>query len=149
MGPAFGRRSDSVHPSERPQPQFRFRLQYHHRSLRQSLRSLRDFVDIRHGWDPGPHHQYHRGESGGPGPPSGPTHQARVSHPHPGLRHHQSHRPQRRHHFLSCHLPPGLGGLCTSGTPFRGILHYMRGTFGRSRTTMSRHSQLIPGSGIL
>ena len=92
MGPAFGHGSDSVHPSERPQPQFRFRLQYHHQSLRQSLRSLRDLDDIRLRWDPGPHRLYPRGELGGPGPPSGPAHQARVSHPHPGLRHHQSHR---------------------------------------------------------
>ena len=52
MGPAFGRGSDSVHPSERPQSQLQFRHQYHLRSLRQSLRSLRDFVDIRHGWGP-------------------------------------------------------------------------------------------------
>ena len=72
------------------------------------------------------------------GPPSGPAHQARVSHPHPGLRHHQLHRLQRRHHRLSCHLPPGLGGLCTSGTTFRGILHYIRGTFSRSHSMTSQ-----------
>ena len=148
MGSAFGRGSDSVHPSERPQPQLQFRHQYHLRSLRQSLRSLRDFVDIRHGWDPGPHRLCLRGELGGLGPPSGPAHQARVSHPHPGPRHHQSHQLQRRRHRFNCHLPPGLEGLCMSGTPFRGILHCIRGTFSRSRTTMSRRSQLIPGSGI-
>ena len=75
MGPAFGRGSDSVHPSERPQ--LRSRPQYHLRSPRQYLRSLRDFVDTRHGWDPGPHRLCLRGELGGPGPPSGPSHQAK------------------------------------------------------------------------
>ena len=156
MGPAFGRGSDSVHPSERPQPQLRSRPQYHLRSrpqyhlrsLRQYLRSLRDFVDTRLGWDPGPRHQYHSAELGGPDPLSGPVHQARVSHPHPGLRHHQSHRLQRRHLRSICHLPPGLGGLCTSGTPFRGILHCIRGTFIRSHSTTSQRCGLIPDSGI-
>ena len=138
VGPAFGRGSDSVHLSERPQPQLRFRPQYHLRSLRRYLRSLRDFDDIRLRWDPGPHRLCLRGELGGPGPQSGPAHQARVSHPHPGLRHHQSHRLQRRHLHNSCHLPPGLGGLCTSGTPFRGILHYIRGTFSMSHSMTSQ-----------
>ena len=72
MGPALGRGLDSVHPRERPQ--LRSRLQYHHRSSRQYLRSLRDFTSIRHGWDPGPQRLYLRGELGGPGPPSGPAH---------------------------------------------------------------------------
>ena len=142
MGPAFGRGLDSVHPSERPQ------LQYHRRSPRQYLRSLKGFDDIRHGWDPGPHHLYHSAELGGPGPPSGPAHQARASHPHPGLRHLQSHQLQRPLLHSSCHLPPGFRGLCMSGTPFRGILHYIRGIFIRSHSMMSRHLQLIPGSGI-
>ena len=64
MGPAFGRGLDSVHPRERPQ--LRSRPQYHHRSPRQYLRSLRGFDDIRHGWDPGPHRLCLRGELGGP-----------------------------------------------------------------------------------
>ena len=136
MGPAFGRGSDSVHPSVRPQ--LRSRPQYHLQSLRQSLRSLRDFVDTILGWDPGPHRLCLRGELRGPGPPSGPAHQARVSHPHPGLRHHLSLRLQRLHLRSSCHLPPGSGGLCTSGTPFRGILHYIRGTFIRSHSMTSQ-----------
>ena len=89
-GSPFGRGLDSVHPSERPQ--LRSRPQYHLRSLRQYLRSLRGFDDIRHGWDPRPRHLYHSVELGGPGPPSRPAHQARVSHPHPGLRHLQSHQ---------------------------------------------------------
>ena len=101
----------SVHPSVRPQ--LRSRPQYHIRSLRQSLRSLRDFVDIRHGWDTGPHRLCLRGELGRPGPPSGPAHQAQASHLPPDLSHHQSHQLQRRHHRLSCHLPPGSGGCCS------------------------------------
>ena len=43
------------------------------------LRSLRDSGDIRPGWDHGPHLWYLRGDAGGPGPPSGPGHQARGS----------------------------------------------------------------------
>ena len=74
MGPAFSRGSDSVHQRERnrPQPQLRSRPQYHLRSLRQYLRSLRDFDDTRLGWDPGPRRLYLSGELGGPGPLSGP-----------------------------------------------------------------------------
>ena len=63
VGPVFGRGLDLVHPRERPQ--LWSRLQYHHQSPRQYLRSLRGFVDTRHGWDPGPHHLYLRGELGG------------------------------------------------------------------------------------
>ena len=94
MGPAFGRGLDSVHPRERPQPQLRSRPQYHLRSPRQYLRSLRVFVDIRHGWDLGPHHLCLRGELGGPDPPSGPAHRAQASHLPLGRSHHQSHRLQ-------------------------------------------------------
>ena len=83
MGPAFGRGLDSVHPRERPQPQHRSRLQYHHRSPRQYLRSLRDFDAIRHGWDLEPHHLCHGGELGGPGSPSGPDGESSSSRPQP------------------------------------------------------------------
>ena len=121
MGPAFGLRSYSVHRRERSrlQSQLRSRPQYDLQSLRQSLRSLRDSDDTRLGWDPGPHHQCHSADLGGPGPPSGPAHQGRVSHPHPGPSHRQSLQLQRRHHRLSCRLLPGLGGRCSSGTPSR------------------------------
>ena len=149
MGPTFGRGSDSVHPSARPQPQLRSWLQYHHRSLSQYLRSIRDFDDIRLGWDLGPRRLYLRGELGGPGPTSGLARQARVSHPHPGLSHLQLLQLQRRHHRLSCCLLPGSGGRCSSGTPFRGMYGSTAESSIRSRTTMSRHSRLIPGSGIL
>ena len=111
VGPAFDRGLDSIHSRERPQ--LRSLLQYHHRSPRQYLRSLRGFVDTRHGWDPGPHHLYLRGELGGPGPPSGPAHRAQASHLSLGSSHHQSHLLQRRHHHLSCRLPPGSGGRCS------------------------------------
>ena len=109
MGPAFGHGSDLVHQNERSRPQFQLQSfpQYHLQSLRQSLRSLRDSDDIRLGWDPRPRHLYHNADLGGPGPPSGPAHQARVSHSHPGLSHRQPHLQRRRHHRLSCHLPPG------------------------------------------
>ena len=113
VGPAFDRGLDSVHPSERPQPQLRSRLQYHHRSPRQYLRSLRGFNDITHGWDPGPHRLCLGGEFGGPGPPSGLAHRAQASNLPLGLGHHQSHRLPRRHHRLSCRLPPGSGGRCS------------------------------------
>ena len=126
---------------ERNMPEFQLqsRPQYHLQSLRQSLRSLRDFDYTRLGCDPGPLHQCHSADLGGPVPPSGPAYQARVSHPHPGICHLQSHQLQRRHHRLSCRLPLGSGGRCLSGTPFRGMSHYTRGTFIRSRTTMSLH----------
>ena len=104
---------DSVHPRERPQPQLRSRLQYHHRSPRQYLRSLRDLDAIRHGWDLGPHRLCPGGELGGPGPPSGPAHRAQASHLPLGLSHHQSHRLPRRHHHRSCRLPQGSGGRCS------------------------------------
>ena len=55
----------------RPQLQLRSRSQYHLQSLRQYLRSLRDFDDTRLGWDPGPRHQCHSADLRGPGPPSG------------------------------------------------------------------------------
>ena len=138
MDPAFGRVLDLVHPSERPQPQLRSRPQYQHRSSRQYLRSLRDFVDTRHGWDPGPHRLCLRGELGGLGPPSGPAHRAQASHLPLGLSHHQSHRLQRRHHHLSCRLPPESGGRCSQGTPFRGMHGSIAERSIRSRTTMSQ-----------
>ena len=119
MGPAFSHESELVHQSEmsRLQSQLRSRPQYHLQSLRQSLRSLKDFDDTRLGWDPGPRHMCLSGDLGGPGPPSGPAHQARVRHPHPGLSHRQPHLQWRLHLHLSCHLLPGLGGRCSSGTP--------------------------------
>ena len=113
VGPTFDRGLDSVHPSERPQPQLRSRLQHHHRSPRQYLRSLRGFIDIRHGWDPEPHRLCLRGELGGPGPPSVPAHQTQASHLPLGLNHHQLHRLPRQHHRLSCRLPPRSGGRCS------------------------------------
>ena len=150
MGPAFGHGSDSVHQRERSRPQFQLqsRPQYHLQSLRQYLRSLRDFDDTRLGWDPGPSHQCHSTDLGGPGPPSGPAHQARASRPHPGLRHLQSHQLQRRHRHLSCRPLPGFGGRCSSGTPSRGMYGSTAESSIKSRITMSRHSRLIPSSGI-
>ena len=151
VGPAFDLGSDLVHPRERSMPRFqlRSRPQYHLQSLRQSLRSLRDFDDTRLGWDPGPRHQCHSADLGGPGPPSGPAHQGRVSHPHPGPSHRQSYQLQRQHRHLSCRPLPGFGGRCSSGTPSRGMYGSTAEGSIRSRTTMSRHSWLIPGSGIL
>ena len=145
MGPAFGHGSDLVHQSERSRPQFqlRSRPQYHLQSLRQSLRSLRDSDDTRLGWDPGPRHLYLSGDLGGHGPPSGPAHQARVCHPHPGLSLRQPHPQRRLHLHLSCHLLPGLVRLhqarCSSGTPSRGMYGSTAESSIRSHTTMSRH----------
>ena len=94
VGPASDHGSDLVHQSEgsRPQSQLRSRPQHQLQSLRQSLRSLRDSDDTRLEWDPGPHHLCLSGDLEGPGPPSGPAHQARVSHPHPGLSRHLLHQ---------------------------------------------------------
>ena len=84
-----------------------------------------------------------------PGPPSGPAHQGRVSHPHPGPSHRQSHQLQRRHRHLSCRPLLRFGGRCSSGTPSRGMYGSTAEGSIMSRTTMSRHSRLILGSGIL
>ena len=141
MGPASDHGSDLVHQSERSRPQSHlpFQTLYQLRSPRQSLRSLRGSDDTRLGWDPGPRHLCLNGDLGGPGPPSGPAHQARVSHPHPDLRSLQLHQLQRRHHRLSCRLLPGSGGCCSSGTPSRGMYGSTAESSIRSRTTMSRH----------
>ena len=85
------------------------------------MRSLRDSDNTRLGWDPGPRHLCLSGDLGGPGPPSGPAHQARASHPHPDLHSLLLHQLQRRHHRLSCRLLPGFGGRYSLGTPSRGM----------------------------
>ena len=137
VGPAFGHGSDLVHQSERSRPQFQLRSRP--QSLRQSLRSLRDFDDTRLGWDPGPLHQCHNANLGGPGPPSRPVHQAQASHPPPGLSHLQSLQLQRRHRHLSCRLLLGSGGRCSSGTPSRGMYGSTAESSIRSHTMMSLH----------
>ena len=141
MGPAFVHGSDLAPQSERSrlQSQLRSQPQYQLQSLRQFLRSLRDSDDTRLGWDPGSRHLYLSGDLGGPGPPSGPSHQAWVSHPHPNLRSLQLHQLQRRHHRLSCRLLPGSGGRCSSGTPSQGMYGSTAESSIRSHTTMSRH----------
>ena len=132
--------SDLVPQRERSRPPFQlpFQTLYQLRSPRQSLRSLRDSDDTKLGWDPGPCHLCLSGDLGGPGPQSGPVHQARVSHPHPDLNRHQPHRLQRRHHWLSCRLLPGSGGRYSSGTPSRGMCGSITESFIRSRIMMSR-----------
>ena len=144
VGPAAsGLGSDSVPPSGRSRSQSQ--LQYQPRSLRQSLRSLRDFGDIKHGWDPGPLRQYHRGDPGGPGPPSGLVLQDRGSPHHPGLSHH--HQVQRRPHRHSYPQPRGLGGPYSLGILSRGMSDSTRRIFMGSRTTMSWRLWLTPDSG--
>ena len=71
-------------------------------------------------------------------PPSGPVLQARVSHPHPDLSRLQPRQQQRRPHRLSYRLPPGLGGLYSSGTLSRGMSDFIRETSMGSHTTTSR-----------
>ena len=141
MVPAFGHGSDLVHQSERSrlQSQLQSQPQYHLQSLRQSLRSLKDSDDIRLGWDPGPRHLCLSRDLGGPDPLSGPAHQARVSHPHPGLSHRQPHPQRRLHLHLSCRLLPGSGGRCSSGTPSRGMYGSTAMSSIRSLTMMSQH----------
>ena len=94
VGPASDHGSNSVPQSERSWPQFQLRFQtlYQLQSPRQSLRSLGGLGGTRHRWDPGPLHQYHSADPGGPDPPSGPVLPARVSHPHPGLSRHLLHQ---------------------------------------------------------
>ena len=137
VGPAAaGLGSGSVPPSGRSRPQSQqFQLQHQSQSLRQSLRSLRDFGDIKHGWDPGPLRQYHRGDLGGPGPPSGPVLPDRGSPRHPSPRHHhlQLRRPHR-HSYLQAR---GLGGPYSSGIPSRGMSDSTRESSMESRTTTS------------
>ena len=117
VGPTSGLESGLAPPSGRSrlwfQPQFPFQCPS------QSLRSLRDSGDTRHGWDPGPLRQFHRGDLGGPGRPSGPVLQDRGSPRHPGPSHH--HQQQRRPHLPSYHLPRGSGGPYSSGTLSRGM----------------------------
>ena len=138
-------RSDSALPSGRSRPQFC--LQCPSQSLRQSLRSLRDSGDTRHGWDPGPLHQCHRGDPGGPDPPSGPVLQDRES---PHLLGHSRHlicQQQRRPHRHSYPQPRGSEGPYSSGILSRGMLGSTRGIFMGSRTTTSRRLWLTPDSG--
>ena len=140
MGPfALGLGSGSALPSgrSRPQTQHQFQLQYQSQSPRQSLRSLRDSGDTRHGWDPGPLRQYHRGDPGGPDPPSGPVLPDRVSHRHPGPSHH--HQQQRRPHRLNYPQPRGLGGPYSSGILSRGMYGSTAESSMESRTTTSLH----------
>ena len=141
MGPVFGHGSYLVPQRKRSGPQFQLRTRPQYQLLfpRQYLRSLRRSGGIRRGWDPGPRHLCLSGDLGGPGPPSGPAHQARVSHPHPGLNRHLPYQLLRRHHRLSCRLLPGSGGRCLSGTPSRGMYGSTAESSIRSRTTMSRH----------
>ena len=60
-----------------------------------------------------------------------------VSHPHPGLSHHQPHPQRRLHLHLSCRLLPGSGGRCSSGTPSRGMYGSTAESSIRSLTMMS------------
>ena len=94
---ATGPGLDSVHQRWRIQalpgqqvPILRTYLQLHslHWPQQPYLRSLKDFGDTRLGWDLGPLLWYLRDDSRGPGPPSGPGHQARGSHQDPGLSRH-------------------------------------------------------------
>ena len=148
MGPAFGLGSDLVPQSVRSRPPFQLQFQtlYQLRSPRQSLRSFRGSEGTRRGWDPGPRHLCLNRDLEGPGSPSEPAHQARASHPHPELRSLQLHQLQRRHRHLSCHLPLGSGGRCSSGTLFRGTSRFIRETSMRSHITTSRRSWLITDS---
>ena len=83
-----------------------------------SLRSPRDSEDIRRGWDPGPLPRCLRDDAEGPGPPSGPEHQARESPRHLAPSHHlpqlrRAHRP---------HLSPAsrIRRPLFTGTPISG-----------------------------
>ena len=60
-------------------------------------------------------HQCHRGDPGGPGPPSWPILLDRGSHHRLGLSHHSPRQQQRRPHRLSYRLPRGSGGPYSSG----------------------------------
>ena len=141
VGLVSGLGLDLVPQSERSRPPFQlpFQTLYQLWSPRQSLRSLKGLGGTRRGWDLGPRHLCLSGDLGGPGPPSGPVHQARVSHPHPDLSCHLPHQQQRRPLRLNCHLPPGSGGHYSSGTSSRGMYGSTAESSIRSRTMMSRH----------
>ena len=140
MGPASDLGSGSIPLSGRSRPQFRLRFQtpYQLQSPRQSQRSLRGSGGTRHGWDPGPLHQYHNGDLGGPGPPSGPVLQGRGS-PHPlGHSRRPLHQQQRLPHLPSYHLPRGSGGPYSSGILSRGMSGFTREISMGSHTMTSR-----------
>ena len=83
-----------------------------------SLRILRDFGDIRRGWDLGPLLQCLREDARRPDPLSGPGNQARRSPRHLSQSHHL---PQLRGaHHPSFHQPRGSGVHCSLGPRFRG-----------------------------
>ena len=121
MGLALDLGSGSIPPSGRSRPQFQLwtRPRYQLQSPRQSLRSLRGSEGTRHGWDPGPLHQYHDGDPKGPGPPSRPVLQDRGSLHHPGLSR-PLHQQQRLPHLSSYHLPRVSGGPYFVGHPIPG-----------------------------
>ena len=91
MGPASGPGLDLALQSRRSRPQLQLQ------SLIQSLRSLRGSGRIRPGWDPEPLPMCLRDDPGGPGPPSGPGHQARGSPHHLGLNRHLHQQQMRAH----------------------------------------------------
>ena len=97
--------SDSALPSKSSRLQFQ--LQSQSQSQSQSLRSLRDSGGTRPGWDPGPLHQYLRGDPRGPGPPSGPVHQDQGSPHHLGPSRDLHRQQRRRPHRLNYRLPRG------------------------------------------
>ena len=90
-------------------------------------------------WDPEPLNQYHSGDLGGPGPPSGPVLQGRGS-PHPlGHSCRLQHQLQRRHLRHSYPQPRGSGGPYLSGILSRGMSGYTREISMGSHTVTSRH----------
>ena len=141
MGPASDLGSGSVPPSGRSRPQFQLRFQtlYQLQSPRQSQRSLRGSGGTRHGWDPGPLHQYHNGDLGGPGPPRGPVLQGRGSLNPLGHSRRLLHQLQRRHLRHSYPQPRGLGGPYSSGILSRGMSGYTQEISMGSHTMTSRH----------
>ena len=123
---AIGPGLDSVRQSWRiqalprlPVPIHRTYQQLHglHWPQQPYLRSLRDSGDIRPGWDREPLLRYLRGNTEGPGPPSGLGHQDRRS---PQDLDPSRHLPQlMRAHHPSFHQPRGSGAPCSPVTRFR------------------------------
>ena len=91
------------------------------------LRSRRHSGDIRPGWDLGPLLRCLKKDVGGPGPPSGPGHQAWGSIRDLGPSRHLL--MLMRVHHPSYHRPRELGDPCSPAIRFRGTWICVPGTF--------------------
>ena len=132
MSPASGPGSDLALQSRRSRPQRQLQ------SLIQSLRSLRGSGGIKPGWDSGPLPRCLRDDPRGPGPLSGPEHQARGSSHHLGLSRHLHQQQRRAHRPIYC-LLRGSNGPFLIGPRYRGTSICAPEIFMESHFTTCQH----------